>query len=588
MQVARISRKSTRAHAGNAGLRADSATCIDVEVFLSTVESARLNYLNALPIAACLIEIANGDLIVAAANPQFDYLTGGLSIAPAPLAAYLDRLHLTAQVSRFVLGDEQVREFEWHEGDDIGGRHFVVRLTRLGDVHGLPPRCFLALLDRTAEVQTARSLRAEMLHDSLTGLPNRVAFNEAVETAMEEDCGAVGFAVLVVDLTRFSRVNECVGSLAGDELIITVARRLVSALRSGDMLARLGGDEFGILLQLADGPGDALHAARRIQATLSTPFRLSDLEIRVDCAVGCALMSDRISVSEDLVRNAQLAMKRAKASRKVEVYQPGEVLVARRRFSLETELRRAIERDELRLAYQPLIDLKTNRVAGFEALARWYHPERGEISPVEFIPVAEESGLIVPLGRWALSTAATTLADWDRMAGRPLSAYVAVNVSAVQLHRDDLMAAVRCALDDSGLPGDRLTLELTESCIIADPERAMRVLHGLKEFCGKIAMDDFGTGYSSLAYLQRLPIDVLKIDRSFVSGMLADRDSIGIVRAVLSLADALGMQTTAEGVETTELAETLAALGCSCGQGFEFARPLPQDQAFSYLLDRNA
>jgi diguanylate cyclase (GGDEF)-like protein len=447
----------------------------------------------------------------------------------------------------------------------------------------------LTLLDRTAEVENERSLRAEMLHDSLTGLPNRVSFNESVEASIEqENSGGAAFAVLVVDLTRFSRVNECMGSLAGDELIITVARRLVSALRTGDLLARLGGDEFGILLRLTDGPGDALHAARRIQATLSTPFRLCDLEIRIDCAVGCALMSDRISISEDLVRNAQFALKRAKISRRVEVYQPGEVVVARRRFSLETELRRAIERDELLLAYQPLIDLQTGRVAGFEALARWQHPERGEISPVEFIPVAEESGLIVPLGRWALSSAMTTLADWDRVAGRPLPVYVGVNVSAVQLHRDDITAAVRSALEDSGLSGNRLTLELTESCIIADPERAMRVLSSLKEFTTKIAMDDFGTGYSSLAYLQRLPIDILKIDRSFVTGMLADRDSVAIVRAVLSLADALGMATTAEGIETVELAQTLSALGCSLGQGFYFARPLSPPDAYAYLLERNA
>jgi diguanylate cyclase (GGDEF)-like protein len=428
-----------------------------------------------------------------------------------------------------------------------------------------------------------------MLHDSLTGLPNRVAFNEAVDSAMEQEAGGGhACAVLVVDLTRFSRVNECMGALAGDELIITVARRLISALRAGDILARLGGDEFGILLRLTDGPGDALHAARRIQATLSTPFRLSDLEIRIDCAVGCALVSNRISVSEDLVRNAQFAMKRAKASGRVEVYQPGEVVAARRRFSLETELRRAIERDELRLAYQPLIELETGRVAGFEALARWTHPERGEISPVEFIPVAEESGLIVPLGRWALTSATTTLADWDRTAGRKLPVYFGVNVSAVQLHRDNLTAAVRSALDDSGLSGDRLTIELTESCIIADPERAMRVLHDLKAFTAKIAMDDFGTGYSSLAYLQRLPIDILKIDRSFVSGILADRDAMAIVRAVLSLADALGMETTAEGVENAELAQTLAALGCTCAQGFHFARPLSSENALRYLLDRNA
>jgi diguanylate cyclase (GGDEF)-like protein len=590
MQVARTSRKLIPERIRDVDSRVAFAAASDPDAFARMVEHARHDYLLALPIAAAVIEMEAGRPLVAATNPQFELLAGAsLASAGCAAGAMLDRFQLTEPVREFMLGQERAREFAWDDGENVGGRYFIVRLSRLTAIDIVEPRCFVALLDRTAEVETERSLRAEMLHDSLTGLPNRVAFNEAVESAIDQEGNGGGaFAVLVVDLTRFSRVNECMGSLAGDELIITVARRLVSALRTGDVLARLGGDEFGILLRLTDGPGDALHAARRIQATLSAPFRLSDVEIRVDCAVGCALMSDRISISEDLVRNAQFAMKRAKVSRRVEVYQPGEVVAARRRFSIETELRRAIERDELRLAYQPLIDLETGRVAGFEALARWTHPERGEISPVEFIPVAEESGLIVPLGRWALSSATTTLADWDRVAGRILPIYVGVNVSAVQLHRDDIVAAVRSALDDSGLAGDRLTLELTESCIIADPERAMRVLHELKAFTAKIAMDDFGTGYSSLAYLQRLPIDILKIDRSFVTGMLADRDSVAIVRAVLSLADALGMQTTAEGVETVELAQTLAALGCACAQGFHFARPLKSRDAFAYLLERNA
>jgi diguanylate cyclase (GGDEF)-like protein len=584
MQVVRTSRSLSRLDSDEAELRADWPGDIGTDQFAEKSARLRQSYLDALPIAAALVNAVEDQLTVVGLNAHMHIL-----LLHDGSDCLVNQFQLRSAVIDFLGSEEQDRQYEWHEGGGVGGRHFIVRLSRLQQLDSSAPCCFVAMLDRTAEVETERSLRAEMLHDSLTGLPNRVAFNEAVETAMEQEAdGGHACAVLVVDLTRFSRVNECMGSLAGDELIITVARRLVSALRAGDILARLGGDEFGILLRLTDGPGDALHAARRIQTTLSTPFRLSDLEIRVGCAVGCALMSDRISVSEDLVRNAQFAMKRAKVSGRVEVYQPGEVVAARRRFSLETELRRAIERDELRLAYQPLIKLETGRVAGFEALARWTHPERGEISPAEFIPVAEESGLIVPLGRWALTSATTTLADWDRTAGRKLPVYFGVNVSAVQLHRDDLTAAVRSALDDSGLSGDRLTLELTESCIIADPERAMRVLHDLKALTVKIAMDDFGTGYSSLAYLQRLPIDILKIDKSFVTGMLGDRDAVAIVRAVLSLADALGMETTAEGVETVELAQTLAALGCTSAQGFHFAKPLSSANALNYLLERNA
>jgi EAL domain-containing protein (putative c-di-GMP-specific phosphodiesterase class I) len=225
-------------------------------------------------------------------------------------------------------------------------------------------------------------------------------------------------------------------------------------------------------------------------------------------------------------------------------------------------------------------------VAGFEALARWTHDDRGEISPTEFIPVAEESGLILQLGRWAMDKAAQTVASWDEAAGGPLPLYVGVNLSAIQVARDNIAEVVESALRSSGLKGERLTLELTESSIVQDPSRAIRVFEALKALDATVAMDDFGTGYSSLAYLQRLPIDVLKIDKSFVTGMMRDPDSIAIVRAVLSLADALGMSTTAEGIESVELATTLAALGCSSGQGYFFAKPLEPDAALAYWKSR--
>ena len=274
------------------------------------------------------------------------------------------------------------------------------------------------------------------------------------------------------------------------------------------------------------------------------------------------------------------------AGRRPQVYEPKEASLARRRFSIETELRRALDKEELKLFYQPLIDLKSGEVAGFEALARWTHEDRGEISPTEFIPVAEESGLILQLGRWAMDKATSTLADWDKAAGENLPLYVGVNLSAIQVSRDNVAEVVESALRSSGLTGDRLTLELTESSIVQDPARATRVFDALKALDTTVAMDDFGTGYSSLAYLQRLPIDVLKIDRSFVSGMMVDPDSVAIVRAVLSLADALGMSTTAEGIETVELATTLAALGCASGQGYYFAKPLEPEAALDYWTSR--
>jgi diguanylate cyclase (GGDEF)-like protein len=443
----------------------------------------------------------------------------------------------------------------------------------------------LSVVDRTVEVRAETTLRAEMLRDSLTGLPNRLSFAETVEDRSEASTRECEHAVLVIDMLRFSRINESMGSLAGDELLITFARRLMSALRSGDVLARTGGNEFGILVGLKRGVEDALAAAERVQQVMSTPFKLSELEIRVECAIGVALMQGG-QEAEELFRNAQFAVKQAKQVGRPQVYEPKEASAARRRFSIETELRRALDKDQLKLSYQPLINLKSGEVAGFEALARWTHDDRGEISPAEFIPVAEESGLILQLGRWAMDKAAQTVAGWDMAVGEQLPIYVGVNLSAIQLARDDIADVVESALRSSGLAGNRLTLELTESSIVQDPARAMRVFEALKALDATVAMDDFGTGYSSLAYLQRLPIDVLKIDKSFVTGMMRDADSVAIVRAVLSLADALGMSTTAEGIETVELATTLAALGCASGQGFYFAKPLEADAALAYWKGR--
>ncbi|MDQ3245788.1 MAG: EAL domain-containing protein, partial [Pseudomonadota bacterium] len=464
-------------------------------------------------------------------------------------------------------------ELDFRDGDGVAARYFRIKLAPLAGGEQPGTRCLLSLVDRTIEMQSERTLRAEMLRDSLTGLPNRLAFSETIEQAGEQAGDDRQFAVLVVDMLRFSRINESMGSMVGDELLITFARRLISALRAGDVLARTGGNEFGVLVALRRGVADALSAAERIQAVMAAPFKLSELEIRVDCAIGLALMQPAHD-AEDLFRNAQFAVKQAKQAGKPQVYEAKQASEARRRFSIETELRRALDADQLRLCYQPLIDLKTGQVAGFEALARWEHPDRGQVSPTEFIPVAEESGLILELGRWAMHKATEQLARWDREAGQTLPCYMGVNLSAIQVARDDVAAVVNSALDASGIAGDRLSLELTESSIVQDPGRAMRVFEALKSLDATLAMDDFGTGYSSLAYLQRLPIDVLKIDRSFVSAMMIDPDSVAIVRAVLSLADALGMSTTAEGVETVELATTLATLGCASGQGFYFAKPL--------------
>jgi len=543
--------------------------------------------LGALPIAAAIVERGRGGLKVSAHNPRF-FETINQSSCTATDWNEADCLKsgpIAELINRFFDGDDTKGEFDFKDGEGVSCRYFRVKLAPLPKRKGASDRCLLSVVDRTVEVQSERALRAEMLRDSLTGLPNRLAFSEAIETAGETVARDLEHAVLIVDMLRFSRINESMGSLAGDELLITFARRLILALRTGDVLARTGGNEFGVLVSLRRGVEDALKAAERIQQVMTTPFKLSDLEIRVECAIGVALMHAGQD-SEELFRNAQFAVKQAKHAGRPQVYEPKQATEARRRFSIETELRRALDKDQLKLFYQPLINLKSGEVAGFEALARWNHEDRGEISPSEFIPVAEESGLILTLGRWAMDKAAQTLAEWDKQAGEKLPLYVGVNLSAIQVARDDIAAVVESALKSSGLSGDRLTLELTESSIVQDPARATRVFDALKALDATVAMDDFGTGYSSLAYLQRLPIDVLKIDKSFVSGMMVDPDAVAIVRAVLSLAEALGMSTTAEGIETVELATTLATLGCASGQGFYFAKPLEAQAALDYWKSR--
>ena len=544
--------------------------------------------LDALPIAAAIIERGDDDgfKVTSHNNRFFDTVQRSACTALDWNEADCLKSGPVAEIlQKFFDGNEAGGELDFKDGEGVSSHHFRLKLAPLPSAKTDAPRCLLSVVDRTVEVQAERTLRAEMLRDSLTGLPNRLAFTEAVEKAGERVNRDLEHAVLVVDMLRFSRINESMGSLAGDELLITFARRLILALRAGDILARTGGNEFGVLVSLRRGVEDALKAADRIQEVMATPFKISDLEIRVECAIGVALMHAGQD-PEELFRNAQFAVKQAKLAGRPQVYEPKQATEARRRFSIETELRRALDKEQLKLFYQPLIDLKSGEVAGFEALARWTHEDRGEISPSEFIPVAEESGLILQLGRWAMDRAAQTLAAWDKETGETLPLYVGVNLSAIQVARDNIAEMVEQALKSSGLTGDRMTLELTESSIVQDPARATRVFEALKALDATVAMDDFGTGYSSLAYLQRLPIDVLKIDKSFVSGMMVDPDAVAIVRAVLSLAEALGMSTTAEGIETVELATTLATLGCASGQGYYFAKPLKPEAALEYWKSR--
>lgn len=525
------------------------------------------------PTPAGYVVREGGVLSVVAVNHAFKACGLGAVGESSPMLRALG-----PRIAAFMDGADQRVDFDWRHGDAIDCQYFRVTLARIDSTPA--GKCLASFVDHTSAHRAERSLRREMSTDSLTGLPNREGFGDLIESR-----AAMGAhtAVLVVDLERFGRLNACLGSMVGDELLITVARRMKAALRTCDVLARIGGDEFGILMNIDDHPDEARHLAARIRRALAAPFRLTDYEISVEAAVGVAYAADAADNIEELIRHAQFATKRAKASGRTETYHRQAFAAERAHFGLETSLRRAIENRQLRLAYQPICDLTTSRIVAFEALARWTDETGRSIPPNEFVAVAEESGLIVPLGRWAIEEATRTLATWDRRAGGDCGVQVAVNLSPIQLQRDTLTQVVAQALDAAGVAGHRLKLELTESALVVDPDATARTLHALKELGPTLAMDDFGTGYSNLAYLQSLPIDVLKIDRSFVTDMLVDRDKVAIVRAVLSLAQALNMRTVAEGIETRDTAQTLSAMGCTLGQGFHYARPLDSDAAWAMI-----
>ncbi len=535
-----------------------------------------VGWIDALPVPAALIRpLARGNFSLHASNGAFDRLELTPGGARSPI-------EMRRAIERAAQRQGEAQEFSCRLGEGPAARDLRGSIGPLTDEKGDTSLFLLTLIDRTQEMMIERNLRRELVSDSLTGLPNRAGFEELVEMSVEGEEPAE-HAILLLDLARFSRINEHIGPLAGDELIITVARRLKSSLRGGDILARSGGDEFAIYSRIVGGKADVREMARRIRGCFDHPFRIGDLKVSVDCALGCAIQGSGESDIADQIRHAQIALKRAKQTDRIEIYEPEAAIVSDNRFGLETALRSAIEEDRLRLAFQPLVELATGKVAGFEALARWDNGEGHAVPPTEFIPFAVDSGLIVPLGQWSIGKAAQVLAEWDAInGGTPVDCYFSVNVSAIQLVRDDVAAVVRDALTANRIGGERLMIELTESAIIGDPDLALSVLSELKALDARIAMDDFGTGYSNLAYLQRLPIDVLKIDRSFVDHMVEDRDKAAIVRTIQSLAEVLGMRTTAEGVETADQARLLSALGCDFGQGFLFARPMEGAAAFDY------
>ncbi len=418
-------------------------------------------------------------------------------------------------------------------------------------------------------------------HDALTHLPNRAEFREATEKALANLQRDETLGILCLDLDRFKQVNDTLGHPTGDQLLQAVAGRLRNCLRDGDIVSRFGGDEFAILQRYAAQPTAATALATRVIEALEQPFDINGNQVGIGVSIGIAIApADGLDVDR-LIRNGDLALYRSKAEDKGTFRFFEQAMDARMqaRHKLERDLRKGIAGNEFELYYQPVIKLETQTISGFEALLRWHHPERGLVMPDAFIPLAEEVGLIVPLGEWVLREACREAAKW------PYEIYVAVNLSPAQFKNRNIEQVVFSALAQSRLSPKRLELEITETVLLDDEKSALATLHKLRQFGVSIAMDDFGTGYSSLGYLRSFPFDKIKIDRSFISDILTRKDCLAIVRAVSGLGTSLGMSITAEGVETADQLERLKTAGCTEVQGYLFSPPIPAIEV-SAIIDR--
>jgi diguanylate cyclase (GGDEF)-like protein len=491
-------------------------------------------------------------------------------------------------------------------GDDVFSQEELDLLRGMTRVLALALRMLRALEEERAlrkasqhEIQQRRraekQLAHQALHDALTGLPNRSLLVDRVEHALERaKRNSTSAAVLFVDLDNFKLVNDSLGHAAGDKLLMELANRLKHVTRAVDTaarlsdatVARLGGDEFVVLCEDLSSERDAIHIAERIGSALDLPFVLKDGEVSVTASIGIAITKEGDTAPESLIRDADVALYRAKEGGRDRYELFDQAMRARviERLQVESDLRQAIEHDELRLFYQPIMSIADDDIVGVEALIRWEHPKRGLVSPAEFIPIAEESGLIATIGTWVLEEACRQSASWQQAHPDwpPLRVYV--NVSARQL-TGELVDIVSAILRDTGADPARLAMEITESVLMGQADSPADLLQSLRDLGVWVALDDFGTGYSSLSYLQRFPLDVVKLDRSFVSGPDGGATNLRIVAATIEMGRALDMSVVAEGVETQEQLEDLRNLGCDFAQGYHFARPQPAEGVTELLTE---
>lgn len=437
--------------------------------------------------------------------------------------------------------------------------------------------------------QVEEQLLHAALHDALTGLPNRAFFMNRLKQALDQAQSQENhelFAVLFLDLDRFKVINDSLGHLVGDELLCAIANQIKTCLRHSDTAARLGGDEFTILLEKLQDVSDVLYVANRIQQVLSLPFILQGQEVFTSVSIGIALSTTGYERPEDLLRDADTAMYHAKSLGKArcEIFNPNMYTQAVARLQLDTDLRHALDRQEFRVYYQPIVALNSGRIAGFEALVRWQHPERGIINPAEFISVAQETGLIVPIGYWVLHEACHQLQAWQIRFGDHAPGKISVNLCVKQFLQPNLVLQIVDILRKTGLSTDRLMLEITESVIMENGNQTATILSQLQELGIGLSIDDFGTGYSSLGRLHQFPISMLKIDRSFISGIGALSVDSEITEAIVTLAHKLGINVTAEGVETVEQLAFLQELKCEYAQGYLFSPPLDSEAAAELIM----
>jgi diguanylate cyclase (GGDEF)-like protein/PAS domain S-box-containing protein len=499
-----------------------------------------------------------------------------------------DRVNFDEAMSLHLEGRSSLFEAEYRitaKGGEV--RWVLSRGVAVRDEAGAPWRMAGSMTDITRRKQTEARLLHEAMHDALTGLPNRILFMDRLELALRRfrrDPSKM-FAVLFFDLDRFKHVNDSLGHQVGDELLSQVAGRLLGCLRPGDTLARLGGDEFAIVLNDIAGPTDAIFVVERLQEALAQEFEIESHAIYTSASIGIAVSSEVYRTPDEMLRDADIAMYRAKNSGHAtyavfDTYMHDQAMFQHR---METDLRRALDKGEFDIYYQPIVAVETQRVIGFEALLRWHHPSRGLVMPDEFINIVEETSLVVPIGWWVIERACNQLAKWQRLfpVSPPLA--MSINVSGKLFLTDDMAKRLAALLEDCGVPPQSVRLEITERVVMDHGDLVLSTLSDLRDLGVELHVDDFGTGYSSLTYLQRFRYDSLKIDRSFVSTMSEKVDSSAIVEAIISLGATLGMKVVAEGVETPEQFKRLRAMNCPAAQGFWFSRPLHQDAVNDYL-----